>query len=999
MSLLALIVVGIITWRLIPVQLLPSGFSPPVMWVGIPCLPAAPADHERSIAEPVEDLLATLPDLESLRTIVRSDRVTFRVEMRADADSANTYAQLRDRLDRAYPKLPEGTRQAWIWRHNPNDDPVMIIGVTYPEGARDAFETVRDALARALERLPGVSSVDIGGLGAREIHIEIDDQAARAAGVDTTQLVQTLQRDNFTMAVGTVDAAGQRIRVRAFARYTSLDDMRALPIREGLSLGDVARVDFWVDPEPPIHRINGKPAVSLMIFKEASANTVSMSNGVSAALDVAMRDDPRLAGYQAQVLIQQSAFITSSIDQLQVSALYGGALAVLILLLFLRTMGMTLLVTLAIPLCLLATVVVLYFTGESLNSLSMMGLMLSVGMVVDNAIVVLENIDRRRRLGEGARSAAVGGAREVALAITLATLTTLVVFLPMILLGDNPGMAFYLGKIGFPVCYALLVSLFVALVYIPSGAFRLPAPEQVKREMGPIMRRVQNAYAGALDWALRHRTLAFLGVLLAIASTAIPFGQVKRLDRAQGAMDSIRINIHGPHNARAEELDETVGQVEAALMDRQAELDIRSLVAHRGWSANHVRMRVFFLGLEERQRPRTETIDMIRELLPTRPGYRTRIGWQRQGGEGGVLLHVKGPDTGVATELAEEIGRQLELLPAVDEAKLEEPSSGTELVFGVRRDVADRQALSAMEIGGTIDYSLRGRRLNEFHTRTRAIDVRVELAREQRQEAQQLERLAVANDAEARGGTPLSMLTARRQASGYGRIVRRNREARVSITITGDDDELFGALGAAVGRLTLPAGYSIEFGERFSRRHRNEESGGYAVLVAIVLVFFIMGVLFESFILPFSILLSIPLAFSGVFWTLYLTDTPMDIMAIIGCIILVGIVVNNGIVLIDQVQHRRAAGQPRDEALVEAARQRVRPILMTALTTIAGLVPMALGSASLLGFEYHPLGRTVIGGLIAGTGLTLFAVPLFYALLDGLAHLPHRLRLLARRAT
>lgn len=1012
MSLLALIVVGIIAWRLIPVQLLPSGFSRPVMWVGVPTLPTAPADNERAVAEPIEDLLATMPDLESLRTIVRSDRVTFRVEMRSDADSGTTYAQLRDRLDRAAPNLPEGTQQAWIWRHNPNDDPVMIVGVTYPPGVPDAYETVRDALARNTERLPGVSSVGINGLEAREIHIEIDDRAARAAGVDTAALVQRLQRDNFTMALGTLDTRidaqtpGQRIRVRAVSRFADLEAIRALPVRDGLPLGDIARVDFWTNPEPPIHRVDGKPAVSLMIYKEASANTVGMTQRVQADIEAALRDDPRLEGYAARTFFDQGEYITSSIDQLQISALFGGALAVVILMLFLRTLGMTLLVTLAIPLCLLATILTLYFTGDSLNVLSMMGLMLSVGMVIDNAIVVLENIDRRRRLGQPPKVAAIEGAREVALAITLATLTTLVVFLPMILLGENPMLAFYMGKIGFPVCYGLLASLFVALVYIPSGACRLgvTATTATPRPVGPVMRRVQNGYASALAWALRHRTLAFMAILVTIASAAIPFSQIKRVDQAQGAMDAIRINIHGPHNARIEELDETTNTVEKRLLDLRTELDIKAIVAHRGWSGNHVMVRVFFLGVDERTKPRDKTIERIRELLPQRPGYKTRIGWQRQGGEGGVSLHVKGPDTSIATELAEEIGRQLELLPAVAEARLEEPSSGTELVFGIRRDVADRQSLSALAIGGAIDYSLRGRRLNDFHSRTREIEMRVELAREQREEARQIERLAVASptggtpSVGARGGTPLSQLTERRQAAGYGRIVRRNREARVSIAITGDDTALFDALGPAVSRLTLPAGYSVEFGERFSGRRQNEDSGGYAVVVAIVLVFFIMGVLFESFILPFSILLSIPLAFSGVFWTLYLSDTPMDIMSIIGCIILVGVVVNNGIVLIDQVQQRRASGQPRDEALVEAARQRVRPILMTALTTIAGLVPMAFGNASLLGLEYHPLGRTVIGGLIAGTGLTLFAVPLFYALLDGIAQVPHRLRLMARRA-
>ncbi|MCB9549455.1 MAG: efflux RND transporter permease subunit [Myxococcales bacterium] len=1001
MSLLALLTVGGIAWRLIPVQLLPSGFDAPVMWVAIPTLPAAPADNERSVAEPVEEALATMPDLDALRTIVRSDRVVFRVEMRKDADPEGMYAQLQDRLDRVRPRLPEGTRLASIWRHDPNDDPVMILGVVYPESARDPHQDLLTHLARPLERLPGISAVEVEGLRPTQVRIEVDDGAARSAGVDNATIVRSLQDDGFTMALGAVEEGGRRVLVRAVSRFDDLEEIRAVPIAEGTTLGDVATVRFGTDPEPEIHRIDGHAAATLMVYKEASANTAEATARVAATLDAALAR-PALAGYQTQTFFDQGLYIRQSIEQLRESALIGGALAVAVLFLFLRALGMTLLLTLCIPLCLLATVVVLYFSGDSLNVLSMMGLMLSVGMVVDNAIVVLENIDRRRRLGEEATAAAVHGAREVSLAITLATLTTLVVFLPMILLGDNPAMGFYMGKIGFPVCYALLASLGVALLYIPAGARRLALGGE--RRLGPVLRGLQDAYAGALAWALRHRTLAALGVIAVIGSTAIPFGRIRRVDRVEGGLDAVRVQLFGPANATLEELDATARGFEERLLARKDDLDIRAVLTHRGWSRQHVMIRVFFTGVDERRRPKEEAIAEIRTLLPERPGYEARIGW-RGGGAGedaGIQLAVTGPDTEVATELAQQIGAELERVPGVEQATLEDAASGTELRFVVARDAADRAGLDPLTIGGTIDYSLRGRRLADFQTGERELEVRVELAPEGRADADQLEQLAVARPAALgepadRGGPSLALVTTRAQAAGYGQITRRDRQSRVTVNVTGDEAELFPLLQGYAARVRLPAGYDLSLGERFQERDKNEESGLFAVGVAIVLVFFLMGVLFESFILPFSIILSIPLAFAGVFWTLWLTDTPLDIMAIIGCIILVGVVVNNGIVLIDQVQHRRQAGMRRDEALVEAARQRVRPILMTALTTIGGLIPMALGNASILGLEYKPLGRVVIGGLIAGTALTLFAVPLLYALLDGVSHLPHRVRLLTRR--
>ena len=1000
MSLAALLVVGFIANREIPIQLVPTGFDPPFMWVDVPGLPAAPADHERDIALPVEEVLATLPRLKQIGTYVRSSGAGFMVELEGDADVNVAYQQVRDRLDRVKPRLPAGVRQTFIWRHNPNDDPVYILGLTYPPGAENPHETVRNRLARPIERLPGVSRVAIWGVSARKVRVELDDGLARAHAVDTTTLVKALEQDNFTMALGAIEEGGQRVLVRAVARFETLDDIRALPVKEGVRLGDVARVHIAPDPEPDIHRIDGAAAVTLMVYKEATANTIDVCGSVGAESTRILGEGRTLDGWSGQVFFDQGGYIQGSIDYLKRSALYGGAIAVVLLFLFLRSAGMTLLVTLAIPLCLLTTVVVLYFAGESLNLMSMMGLMLSVGMVIDNAIVVLENIDRYGRGGQSRKAAAVGGAQEVSLAITLATLTTMVVFLPMVLLGGSPMVAFFLGKIGFPVCYALLMSLVAALVYIPAGARWLPT--RPEKPLGPLFTGLQNGYARALGWTLEHRVAATLVVVGVIASVSFPMERVRKVDQVRGGMDALRVHIVGPPNGSHHELDATVRVAEEAVIANKADLEVRAVLARQGWTADHAILQIFFVGVDERGRERSEVIDEIRELLPKRPGYQTRVGWQGSGNaEGGVNLAVTGPDTEVATELAEEVASRLQRLDSVDQASLDEPQSGTELRFRIEREGAEKFGLSPMLIGGTIDYSLRGRRLGDFHGHDTDLEMVVEVAPEDRAQVDQL-RLrdvvplpgAAADTGRERPGAPLGLVTTTERASGYGRIVREDRRTMVKINVTGDEQALFVALAKELPQIKLPPGYGVDFGARFRSMRENEEGGNYALLVAVALVFFLMGVLFESFILPFSILLTVPLAFVGVFWTLYLTDTPLDIMAIVGCIILVGVVVNNGIVLIDQVQQRRAAGLERTDALLEAARNRVRPILMTALTTVGGLVPMAVGHASLLGIEYYPLGRVVIGGLLSSTVFTLFAVPLLYSLLDDLSHLPRRVRLL-----
>jgi HAE1 family hydrophobic/amphiphilic exporter-1 len=1020
MSLLALMVLGAIAQRSIPLQLLPSGFTPPFMWVQVPVLPGAPADHEQAITEPVEAALATLPGLKRLRSFTRSDSVGMAVELQADADLDVIYNGLRDRLERVLPTLPEGANFAFIWRHDPNSQPVYILGVTYPDDLEDPYHVIEERIARPLQRLPGVSNVEVGGVRRLDLRIEVDEARARSHGVDPAALVAQLRRDNFTMSAGALEEAGRRSLVRSVARFERVDDVRRMPVAPGVVLGDVAAVGLGTDPGPVIHRIDGREAASVIVFKEASANTVAISRALTAATDALIADDPNLAGFTARAFFDRGEHIRTSLAQLRNAALQGGVIAVAVLFAFLKSAGLTLLVALAIPLCLLVTVIVLYFQGESLNVLSMMGLMLSVGLVVDNAIVVVENTDRHRALGLGPARAAIVGAREVALAITLATLTTMVVFLPMALLNESPMLSFIMGQIGFPVCYALIASLGVALVYIPAGSQRLLRGEPPKE--GRIIGAVRRVYLRLLATALQHRFAAGMVVLALVTSVAYPMEHVKRVDRIEAHVGEVTIHVTGPANGSVEELDKTLRDLETRVLDRKDDLDVASVVTREGWSAERGRVMLYFKEPDQRTLERAEVMKRVKALLPERPGYDARIGWGGSGGtnrEQALTMMITGPDTEIATQHAEQLAERVRRLPGVASATIEDAREGNELRYRVDRESTERAGLSPLVVGGSIDYTLRGRPVGWFHGAAREIEIRVELKAEDKEDVQQLGELAVRPFAgqalrgaaggggapppmapgDAGDGVPLSLLARAERSPGYGRIVRQDRRTIVKVDVLGDEEALFDQLRDVMKGVDLPDGYSVDFGSRFRERQENEAGGLFALQLAIALVFFLMGVLFESFLLPFSILICIPLAFAGALWFLWLTNTPLDVMAIVGFIVLVGVVVNNGIVLIDQVQQRRREGLTRTEAILEAGAHRMRPILMTALTTIAGLLPMALGSAALLGIEYHPLARVVIGGLISGTFLTLLAVPLFFSLLDDLRRLPTRARLLWRRRT
>ncbi|MCA9547913.1 MAG: efflux RND transporter permease subunit, partial [Myxococcales bacterium] len=439
------------------------------------------------------------------------------------------------------------------------------------------------------------------------------------------------------------------------------------------------------------------------------------------------------------------------------------------------------------------------------------------------------------------------------LAITLATLTTLVVFLPLILLGDNPFIAFYLSRIGFPVCYALLASLFVALVFIPTAADRMPVKAA---RSGRLFGWLQDLYARQLHWALTHRLAAGLLILGALLSALWPVGRIERVDQMQGGLDAIRVRLYAPANATFDELDAWVRDCEARLAAQREALDIRAVLARRGHGPQQVHLQIFMVDLEDRTLERTVAIERIKALIPERPGFRVRIGWGGGGGGAateGLTVYVAGPETPVAEELADELATFARSLPGVEGAGLEEPDESTELRFEVDRAAADRVGVSPLAVGGTLDYTLRGRRLGAWQSDDGELEMRVELAPEARADAAQVDHLEVRPDRPGDSNAtaaPLGQITRRVAAAGYGRIERDDRKARVALKITGDEEALFQTLRPALAQWRLPTGYALEFGERFQRRQENESGGLFAVGLAIALVFFLMGVLFESFLLP-----------------------------------------------------------------------------------------------------------------------------------------------------
>lgn len=981
-TMLAMLVLGAIAYLDIPVELVPSGFTPPFLYVEVPTLRSAPTDVEERVAIPIEERLATVRNVETLGTRIRSNRAAFFMELREGTDMDVAYNQVRDRVDRVLPTLDEGLERYFVWKYNPSDEPVMWFAVTF-NSETNASWWIENLVVPKLDRVPGVSRVEVYGAPYRVVSVEVDDRRAEAAGPGLVGLIQRMQADNFALSAGVIEEGGRRLPLRLMARYGSLDEIEELPIGNGLELQDVSTVEVQDRSERAVYRVNQEPSVFLAVYKESTANTVEVGTSVRQTIDEDLRADPRLEGFDYAFFFDQGKVIEGSIDHLEQTALSGGFFAIIILFYFLRRGSLTILITLAIPASLLVTIVVMYFTGRSLNVLSLTGLMLSVGMVVDNSIVVVESIQGRLLVGDSPRVAAYKGASEVALAIIVATLTTVVVFLPLMLMSGSETISFYLSQIGMPVCVGLIASLFVSLMLLPLAAALWLKPLPPKKVA--LVQWIQNVYEAALRRVVRRRFEAAALCAIIFASIFYVMPQVARTDSSEPNINDFRVFLTMPDEYSWSEQVDVLLDFERSLWDSREELCIDNLLVRMGGQWGRPQLRAFLCEPSEREIEREEIVERALELLPEHPGVTNSLDWSSQGSSASdaYVVRIVGRDSRVLSSLAEEAARRLRVVEGVTSVRTESgDDGGREMHFVVDRDKALRFGLSAWSVGGAIDFALRGRELDAFRSGDEELPILVQGDVAEVDEASELEQLELpgaVDDIVLRDVSETVITT------GYGSIDRENRRTVVSITVLSmrEDVERLGAdIDSVLEGMVWPRGYNRELGGRFSDLASDQSQQNTAVWLAIICVFLLMGVLFESIVLPFSILLSIPFAFVGVYWALYLTGTPFDMMAGVGVIILIGIVVNNAIVLVDRIGELRRDGYAREEAIALAGQQRLRPIVMTAMTTIFGLIPMALGTSSLVGIPYSPLGRSVIGGLLASTLLTLFVVPLIYTMLD-----------------
>jgi HAE1 family hydrophobic/amphiphilic exporter-1 len=1004
MILLAILVVGFIGYYRIKMDLFPSGANPPFMGVWVPYRDANPKEIEEQIVKPMEGELKTVKNLKRLFSNSSSTGSWFWLEFSQETNMDLAYAQVSDRVERARPLLPADQERIYIRRFRETDEPIIYMGISFSGKVSDPYYASDKFIKQAIEGIKGIANVELFGMREKYVQIIVDTDKVRTYRINLPQLMTTLMKDNFAMSNGWVYMGKKKYLLRTKSRFTTLEDIKKIEVGNGVRLENVANVVYDFDEEKrSIMRVDGKIAAGLVAYKESEANTVEVCKRIVEKLEDQFKNQQELKGADYFIFWDQGRMINHSINNVKTTMMWGGFFAFFVLLFFLRKVRITLMLTLAIPLSLLVSVLCIYALGWTLNGFTMMGLMISIGLVVDNSIVITENIYRFNGLGYDSRRSAIMGASEVGLAIILATLTTIIVFLPMMIMTGNSMMSFYLTRIGVPVIFAILGSLFIALILIP-----LASTKVIPRKIDVIHAthsRVTQWYQNVLVRILKHRLDALIVILILIGSIIIPMNGMKRSDSSEGGPRDARVMVDFPSNYNVDKVDKTLKYITNKIMEKNDiyhidHISSRAFKLHGRvevylepdkdvqWYRVIYRKFVNLVGLDSYERlTREELTEDIKKNLPIIPGVKIRTTWRQEGGgtDSALTFTLSGYDIGVLDELAKELGKQIKLVEGVLTVETDMETGNDEIHIALNREKAFKLGTNPNYISQLVRFSLGKRKISNYQTPDKEIEIFVKTKKEQRESVAQLKNTFIKTDSGAE--TNIASIADLSYHKSVGSIRRENGKSSLEINIyIGDQDmeKMTAKLEKIFKNFKYPTGYSFDKGER-SRRFADQDTDlQNALLFSIVLVFLIMGVLFESFILPLSVIIAVPAAFVGCYWALYLTGTTFEIMAGIGLVVLIGVVVNNAIVLIDLINQYRNSGMQREQAILVAGMHRFRPILMTALTTIFGLMPMAVGNTGLVGIPYTPMGITLIGGLISSTFLTLFAVPLFYTYFDDL---------------
>ncbi|WP_100404845.1 efflux RND transporter permease subunit [Bacillus solitudinis] len=992
MVIVFLLIIGTISLRNLPVDLFPE-LTFPVVAVTATYEGAGPEEIEQLVTRPIEEVMASLPNVQSVSSTSRTGGSLVLVSFNWGTDMDFATLNMRERIDQLRELMPTDVPTPQVLRFDPSLLPIIQLGVTQSDSDVTTIKKlIENEIKPRLDSIEGVAAVRIEGGATEEIQISVNPTELANYGVTLSQLQQIIASENLNLPGGQITEDNQTFPIRVTGEFISIYDLEQLPIstNQGLVLlGEIADIRETLAPRSQESYLNGEPAVGMSILKTSGTNTVTVARTINQELKLLKEQLPE--GIEINSIFDQSRFIEQSIRAVAWNILFGSMLAAAVLYIFLRNIRSTLIIGFSIPISIITTFLFMYFYGETLNVLTLGGLALGVGMMVDNAIVILENIYRKRQLGNSLKDAAISGTNEIGGAIIASTLTTVVVFLPIVFV---EGLAAQLFKpLAITVSFSLLASLITALIIVPllSSTFMKVNDDTSAFQRG--FERTKSWYAKVLKSALkRPKTIIFSTFLIFAASlSCIPLIGTEFLPAQDQSFISIDARLPvgsslGATYSISEEIDERIRTVPEIDLSFVSVGGTDSFTVGAGTQTERATYSILLTEVNERLRSDLEVAEDIRGRLKNIPNVSISVSSSDTGiAEAPVSITVKGPNIQTLQSLSEKMIETISTVEGVREPSSNFTDGNPEITVSINRQAASSYGIGSAQIANTIGEATRGLVATRIARDGDELDVRLLVEDRFTKSVEQLEQILIETPLGDR--IPLSSVAQIERGQGPSTIRRSDRLREVTVTASILNRDLGSVISDIENELKehvqplLPSGYRISFGGQNEQMYDAFFKLSGAIALAIVLVYMVMAGRFESFFYPFIIMFSIPVTAIGVIGGLLVTSQPLGVGSLVGILILTGIVVNNAIVLVDYINTLKSNGYSTYDAIIEAGPVRLRPILMTALTTILGLIPLTLGFGE--GTEIQqPMAVVIVFGLAVSTFITLILIPIVYYMSD-----------------
>ncbi len=1002
MFIMIVLLIGFVSFSKIPIDLYPN-IEIPVAIIQTEYRNVSPEEIENLVTRPIEEVVGTVSNIDTIQSITSEGMSIVVVLFNFGVDMDFAALDIREKVDMVKGFLPEGASEPMVLQLDINAAAVVQATLSGADVAT-LYEYADSVIRPALERVDGVASVSIDGGYQNYVSVKLDTAKLSNYGLSFDQIAGTLASENINLPAGAVNKGERELLLRTVGEFQTLNDIKQTPIMLPtggvIRLSDIAQVTMTNEDLTSITKVDGQSAVSISVQKQSGTNTVMVASDINKVLKQVESE----TAYDMKVVVDQSDFILKAIAQVSSSAIIGGILAVLVLFIFLRSIRSTVIIALTMPISIIATGILIYFNGITLNMMTLGGITLGIGMLVDNSVVVLENIYRFVQDGYDKKEASIKGAKEVAMAVTASTLTTVAVFLPMVFVEGITSIMF--RELSLTVTFSLLSSLVVSLTLIPMMASKLLVVDEFEGKhhenkfklvgwmldkSDTVYKGLDNFYKNALDWSLKHRkTVVVIAVTTLIVSgiSMVFVGSEFMTETDEGAF-SIQVELED--GAKVDETQAAIDQIVDLIMDMES-IDYLYTSTTGGnfisSSNNQGTINGALVPLADRDMSVFEIVEEVEGRIQDVPGISTSVqavsqsGQMMGGSSSAISIKVQGSDLDVLEDIANQIVIEAETVEGTRNVESNLLSASPQVEIYLDRNNASRFGLTTAQVSSQVKAMLDGRVATRYKLEGNELDVVLEGDTRFKESIGNLGQMEIQSPTGM--SVPLEVVADIVEDTGAVTINREDltRTVTVSSGIYGRDlGTVTSELQDKVDMLDIPSGYTITFGGANQDMIEAFADLALALVLAVLLVYMIIAAQFESLLQPFIIMFSIPVAFAGGVIALFLTNRTMNITSIIGFILLSGIVVNNAIVLLDYIGTRRKMGEDRHTAIIKAGPIRLRPILMTSLTTILALVPMSLGIGE--GAELQAgMGTVVIGGLIVSSFLTLILIPVVYTIMD-----------------